>query len=124
MVTFKLKGSKVAPAELTIDITISHNDPSRVLKIETQLSGTMMKELIGFLRMNLDVFAWTHSDMRVISPTIASPSNIDLRHVTVKQKQHGMNPEGFATLKEEVRKLKNIGLPETPSTENGYPEKS
>ena len=79
---------KAAPAKLTIDISVSRDDPSRVLKIGSQLSPAMTEDLSDFLRANLDIFAWMHSDMCGISPAIASHMlNIDPKYVLVKQKR-------------------------------------
>ena len=90
-----------------IDVPIDNDDDSKMIKISSQLSQQTQKELVEFLRANLNVFAWTHSDMCGISPDIASHTlNIDPRHVPVKQKRHGMDPERSAALKEEVEKLK------------------
>ena len=69
------------------------------------------ENLTDFLRANLDVFAWMHSDMCGISPAIASHMlNIDLRHVPVNQKRRGMDPEWSTALGEEVDKLKANGF--------------
>ena len=46
-----------APAEQTIDIPVSRDDPSRILKIGSQLDSSAAEDLIDFLRANLDVFA-------------------------------------------------------------------
>lgn len=97
------KETKTAPVELTIDIIVSHNNPSRALKIKSQLNHPMMKELVGFLRANNDVFTWTHLDMYGITFAIASHAlNIDPNHVSVKQKRHGMDSERDDALKEDV----------------------
>ena len=102
---------KAAPAELTINISVSRDDPSRVLKIGLQLSPAMTEDLSDFLRANLDVFAWTHSNMCGISPAITSHMlNIDPKYVPVKQKRRGMDPERSAALREEVDKLKANGF--------------
>src|SRR5574338_956581 len=103
--------SQASPAELTMDVPISEDDDSKMLKVGSQLNKQTQQELVEFLRANLDVFAWTHSDMCGISPSIASHSlNIDPRHVPVKQKRRGMDPERSATLKEEVEKLEANGF--------------
>ena len=79
------------------------------------------ENLTDFLRANLDVFAWTHSDMCGISPTVASHMlNIDPKYVPVKQKRRGMDPERSAALKEEVDNSKPMGSSATPSTLNRY----
>lgn len=104
--------SQASPAELTIDVPIGNDgDNSRMLKIGSQLSQGAQQELVEFLRANLDVFAWAHSDMCGISPDIASHTlNIDPRYIPVKQKRRGMDPERSAALKEEVDKLKTNGF--------------
>ena len=82
-----------------------------MLKVGSQLNKQTQQELVEFLRANLDVFAWTHSDLCGISPSIASHSlNIDPRHVPVKKKRRGMDPERSAALKEEVDKLQSNGF--------------
>ena len=104
--------SQASPAELTIDVPIDddHNN-SRMLKIGSQLNQKTQQELVDFLRANLDVFAWTHSDMcEILSDIAIHTLNIDLRHASVKQKRHGMDPERSAILKEEVDKLKSNGF--------------
>src|SRR5574338_212629 len=103
--------SQASPAELTVEVPISEDDDSRMLKVGSQLNEQTQQELVEFLRANLDVFAWTHSDMCGISPSIASHSlNIDPRYVPVKQKRHGMDPERSTALKEEVDKLQSNGF--------------
>lgn len=57
-----LKG-KAAPTEIMINILVDQDYPTPVLKIGSQLSTRVMKELVGFLRMNSDVFALIHSNM-------------------------------------------------------------
>ena len=49
--------ANAAPAELTIEISVSRDDPSRVLKIGSQLGPAMTEDLSDFLQENLDVFA-------------------------------------------------------------------
>ncbi|XP_074377886.1 uncharacterized protein LOC141719406 [Apium graveolens] len=54
---------KTGPAEDTISIPVDKNDPSKVLKMGSQLDDEMRGGLTRFLIANLDVFAWSHSDM-------------------------------------------------------------
>lgn len=53
----------MAPAGPMINIRIHNDDPTWILKIGFQLGIKMGNELVGFLQANLDVFAWTHSDI-------------------------------------------------------------
>lgn len=94
-----------------MDVPIDDNNDSKILKIGSQLYLQAQQELVEFLQANLDVFAWTHSDMCGISSGIASHTlNIDPRYIPVKQKRRGMDPERSAALKEEVDKLKTNGF--------------
>ena len=61
---------KVAPAEATISIEIHDSDTDKLIKIGSQLDPMLQKELISFLKANLDVFAWSHSDMCGIPPDV------------------------------------------------------
>ncbi|XP_074356818.1 uncharacterized protein LOC141696593 [Apium graveolens] len=61
---------KTGPAEDTISIPVDKNDPSRVLKVGSQLDEEMRGGLTRFLIANLDVFAWSHSDMIGIDPEV------------------------------------------------------
>lgn len=75
----------------------------------------MIKEMASFLqanKVNIYLFAWTHSDLWGISSAIASHVlNIDPMHVLVKPKRRGMDPERSVSLKEEVmNKLKGNGF--------------
>ena len=107
----KPREEKTAPVELTVDISVSRDDPSRILKIGSQLGPAMTEDLSDFLRANLDVFAWTHSDMCGVSPAITSHMlNIDPKYIPVKQKKRGMDPKRAAALREEVDKLKANGF--------------
>lgn len=84
----KVKDNQVSLAELTIDVPIHDNDDSIMIKVGSQLSPQMRQKLVNFLRANLNVFVWTHSDMCENSPDIASHAlNIDAWHVLVKQKR-------------------------------------
>ena len=54
----------------------------------------------------MDVFAWTHSDMEGIDPSVISHGlNIDPSRKLVGQKRQAMDTERYQALKEEVDKL-------------------
>ena len=78
--------NRAAPAEDTIPVPVS-KDPNQVLKIGSQLGMKLRKELILFLKANLDVFAWEHSDMCGIPPNvIVHKLNINQKLIPVKKK--------------------------------------
>ena len=81
-------------------------EPSKVLKLRRNLSKEIQKVMSEFLKQNLDVFAWAHSDMEEIDPSVISHRlNIDQSKKPVRQKRWAMNAERYQALKEEVDKL-------------------
>ena len=45
------------------DIPLDENDPEKSTRIGADLEEKIKKDLIRFLRENIDVFAWSHEDM-------------------------------------------------------------
>ena len=45
-------------------------DPTKTTQIGMNLNPQTKKEIVGFLKDNLDVFAWSHEDMPGIPPSI------------------------------------------------------
>lgn len=45
------KAINAAPMEMIIDVLIDNDDPTKVLKVESQPSLKMKKELVEFLRL-------------------------------------------------------------------------
>ncbi|XP_074351903.1 uncharacterized protein LOC141691055 [Apium graveolens] len=102
---------KIGPAEDTIEIPIDEKDPSRVLRIGSQLAPRLKEGLSIFLLANLNVFAWNHSNMVGIDPeVICHHFNIDPNHKGVRQKQRAVSGERAITLAEEVDRLLDVGL--------------
>ncbi|XP_074376769.1 uncharacterized protein LOC141718283 [Apium graveolens] len=72
---------KTGPTEDTIEIPVDEKDPSKVLRIGSQLAPRLKEGLSIFLLANLDVFAWSLSDMVGIDPEIMCHRlNIDPKH--------------------------------------------
>ena len=66
------------PIEDLVDLRIDDKEPYRVLKIRKNLPDGVCEAISDFLGQNLDVFAWTHSDMEGIDPNVISHHlNID-----------------------------------------------
>ena len=96
----------MVPVEVTVPVSVDPKDPNKVLNVGSQLSLQVRKKLILFLKDNLDVFAWSHSDMCGIPLEYAVHTlNIDPAITPVKQKRRTQGPERSAALKEEVDKL-------------------
>ena len=56
--------------EELIEIQMDPNEHSRVVKFGKGLKGELGQQLVEFLSLNQDVFAWTHVDMVGIHPEI------------------------------------------------------
>ncbi|CAL8152519.1 unnamed protein product [Prunus armeniaca] len=62
--------------------------PDRLLQIDTQLPPAVRQELIRFLKENTNIFAWSHEDMRDISPDVITHRlSIDPQYRPVHQKR-------------------------------------
>ena len=60
-------------------IELVEGDPTKTTKVVMSLYPWMKKEIISFLKDNLDVFAWSHEDMPGISANIIQHHlNVDL----------------------------------------------
>ncbi|XP_074359107.1 uncharacterized protein LOC141698318 [Apium graveolens] len=61
---------KAGVAEDTVSVMVDDFDPTKELKIGKQLSAELHIALTSFLKKNLDVFAWSHSDMIGVDPKV------------------------------------------------------
>ena len=88
---------KTGAARDTLSKLVDEYDPSKELKIGKQLGLELREALVSFLRNNLGVFAWDHSDM--IDPDVMYHNlNVD------------PNRKGATFLQEEVDRLLKAGL--------------
>lgn len=55
--------AKAGPIEDLEDVRLCDHDQRKVVKIETRLDWNMKEQLVEYLKMNQDVFAWSHADM-------------------------------------------------------------
>ena len=60
----------VEPTEALEDIPLDEDDPEKSTRIGADLEGKSKKDLIRFLRENIDVFAWIHKNMPDIDPSV------------------------------------------------------
>ncbi|XP_074336766.1 uncharacterized protein LOC141673937 [Apium graveolens] len=102
---------KMGHAEDTIEIPVDEKDPSKVLRIGSQLAPRLKEDLSIFLLANLDIFAWNHSNMVGIYPEVMCHIlNIDPKHKGVLQKRRVVSRERAIALTEEVDRLLDVGL--------------
>ena len=84
------------PIEDLADLPVDDQEPSKVLKIRKNLSEEVRKAILEFLRRNLDMFAWVHSDMEGIKPSIISHClNIDQSRKPIRHKIQAMDAERY-----------------------------
>ena len=58
------------PTEALEDIPLDEDDPEKSTRIGADLEGKIKKDLIRFLRENIDVFAWSHENMSGIDSSV------------------------------------------------------
>ena len=58
------------PTEALEDISLDGDNPKKSTRIGANLDGKIKKDLIHFLRENIDVFAWSHEDISGINPSV------------------------------------------------------
>ena len=58
------------PTEVLEDIFLDEDNPERCTKVGTDLEEKIKKDLVQFLKKNIDVFAWSHEDMPGIDPSV------------------------------------------------------
>ena len=94
------------PIEDLVDFQVSDKEPSKVLKIGKNVPDGTREAISEFLRQNLDVFAWAHSDMERIDPsTMSHRLSVDPNRKLVRLKRRAINTESYQGLKEEIDKL-------------------
>ena len=70
------------------------------------LNPQMKKEIVSFLKDNLDVFAWSHKDMPGIPKHIIQHRlNVDSEKKLVQQRRRVFTPKQNKTVMDEVNKL-------------------
>ena len=94
------------PTEVLEDIPLDENDPEKSTKIGADWEEKIKKDLIRFLRENIDVFAWSHEDMPDIDLSVITHRlNIYPSSKPVRQKKRVFAPERDNATKKEVQKL-------------------
>ena len=83
------------------------DDPEKFFQIGSQLSQQEKKELIEYLRQNIDVFAWNTYEAPGVDPEIIC-HHLNVNPLVVPKKQAPRRPskEHAEAVQEEVAKLK------------------
>ncbi|GKV05317.1 hypothetical protein SLEP1_g17345 [Rubroshorea leprosula] len=102
---------RATPVEEVEEVQLDDNDPSKKTQIGTKLTPIEKEELVGFLKANKDVFAWTSADMPGIPTSVAVHKlNTNPLRKPVAQKRWLFGGERLTAIKEEVKKLLQAGF--------------
>ena len=101
--------AKEAKCEDLEKVTIG-NDPERFFQVGSQLPPQEKEGLIGFLKKNVDVFAWdTYDAPGIDSNFICHHLNVNPSATPKKQPPRRSSKEHADAVRDEVRKLKQAG---------------
>ena len=76
------------PVEELEEIILDELKPERTTRMGTLASQSIHQALASFLKMNQDVFAWSHDDMPGIDPSvIVHRLNVSLASSPIRQKK-------------------------------------
>ena len=101
----------VEPVEELEEIILDESRPRRMTRMGTLASPMIRQDLAGFLRMNQDVFAWSHEDMPGIDPSvIVHRLNVNPASSPIRQKKRVFAQKRDKAVAEEVRKLLEAGF--------------
>ena len=76
------------PVEELEEIILDESRPERTTRMDTLASPLIRQDLASFLRMNQDVFAWSHEDMPRIDPSvIVHKLNVNPATSPIRQKK-------------------------------------
>ena len=106
MMNIEEKRVVVEPIEALKDISLDENNPKRYIRVGTDLEEKIKKDLVRFLKKNIDVFAWSHEDMSSINPSVITHHlNVSPSFKPMRQKKRVFAPERDNVIKDEVQKL-------------------
>ncbi|XP_034212942.1 uncharacterized protein LOC117625504 [Prunus dulcis] len=101
--------SQAEPMEDLELISLYDDIPDRQVRICTSISPELRSDLVAFLRLNSEVFAWSYNDMPGISPDIISHRlSVNPAVRPVRQKRRAYDPERYEAMRAEVDRLSSI----------------
>ena len=99
------------PVEELEEISLDESRPERTTRMGTLASPLIRQALAAFLRMNQDVFTWSHEDMPGIDPSvIVHRLNVNPASSPIRQKKRVFAQKRDKAITEEVRKLLEAGF--------------
>ena len=93
----------VEPTKALENISLHKDNPEKSTREGADLEEKIKKDLVCFLRENIDVFAWSHEDMPGIVPNVITYRlNVYPSSKPVRQKKRMFAPEKDNAIKAEV----------------------
>ena len=97
------------PTEVLENIPLDESDLEKYTRVGADLEENAKKDLVQFLKENVDVFAWSHEDMPSIDPgVITHRLNVSPSFKPIRQKKRVFAPERDNAIKDEVHKLMTV----------------
>ncbi|XP_064999835.1 uncharacterized protein LOC135633826 [Musa acuminata AAA Group] len=107
------------PRGSTVDVPLREARPDQTVKVGSELPEQEREQLVGLLRENADIFAWSPSDMKGVDPKVTEHHlNIPPNARPVKQKPRRHALDRQRAIQEEVDRLLAAGFIE----EAKYPQ--
>ena len=104
------KGSAEETKCEDLERVVVDDDPEKFFQIGAQLPPQEKEELIGFLRKNIDVFAWNAYKAPRVDPSfICHHLNVNPSITPRKQPPRCLSKDHTEAIKDEVTKLKQAG---------------
>lgn len=84
----------VKPIEDVESVELVEGDPSKTTKVGRELKPSLKKDMVEFLKKNMDIFVWTHEDMLGINESVIKHClNDDAKKKPVQQRYRGFAPK-------------------------------
>ena len=94
------------PTEALENIPFDESNLERYTRVGADLEEKTKKDLVQFLKKNIDVFALSHEDMPGIDPSVITHRlNISPSFKPIRQKKMVFAPERDNVIKDEIQKL-------------------
>ena len=109
--TWMIKEEEKEKVEALETVELVDEEPTKTTKIGMNLNDLMKKEFVQFLKENLDIFTWSHTDMPgIMTEVIQHRLNVDLEKKPIKQRQRVFVPKRNRVIMDEVDKLLAAGF--------------
>ena len=109
--TWMIEEEEKEKVETLETIELVDEERTKLMKIGTNLNDLMNKELVQFLKENLDIFKWSHKDMPGIATEVIQHClNVDPKKKPIQQRQRVFAPKCNRVIMDEVDKLLVAGF--------------